>query len=202
MWTSLGAALQAVEREFPLSSDQESLHEAAALKEACQVAQALDWLLALALHLEDTATLAGVSPPPLRVMVGFRVCSKSGLWCCIWRPWPPLQVPPPPCPTLFSFMVGLLIPWTLVPHLEDTATIAERERERAFVPPRLIQTICLLRYNTHLPAAHQRQLPGHKFPSLSLLAVCLQNFDDSSRRCGPRFWNWPNERPRRCHIGM
>lgn len=202
MWTSLGAALQAVEREFPLSSDQESLHEAAALKEACQVAQALDWLLALALHLEDTATLAGVSPPPPQ---GYgRVQGLLKIWTLVLHleAMATLAGAPPPCPTLFSFMVGLLIPWTLVPHLEDTATIAERERERAFVPPRLIQTICLLRYNTHLPAAHQRQLPGHKFPSLSLLAVCLQNFDDSSRRCGPRFWNWPNERPRRCHIGM
>ena len=52
-------ALQIVERDFPIPSSQDSLAEAALLREACSAVQCREWLIALALHLEDTTALAG-----------------------------------------------------------------------------------------------------------------------------------------------
>lgn len=69
------AALRIVERDFPIASNQEALGEAALLREACQAAQAYDWLIALALHLEDSTALAGGQ----KISQAFKTAHK----CCL-----------------------------------------------------------------------------------------------------------------------
>ena len=46
------------EREFAVTSDREAAAEAMLLKDACLATHSYDWLIALSLILDDSATLA------------------------------------------------------------------------------------------------------------------------------------------------
>ena len=58
------AALHIAEREFPVASDHDALNDALLVLEACQATYQYDWLIALALVLDNTLILAGANPKP------------------------------------------------------------------------------------------------------------------------------------------
>ena len=55
-------ALHIAEREFPVASDHDAVNDALLVLEACQATCQYDWLIALALLLDNTLILAGDAP--------------------------------------------------------------------------------------------------------------------------------------------